>query len=286
MLTDKELGRVSSLWRYPVKSMIGESLSSVKIDDKGLWGDRRYALIDKATGKVITAKNPRKWPTIFGFSATLIETDESIHDTPLVRIRLEDGSLVTSDQENINQILSKAFNHEVFLAVTNGLETIGVHSALPDSWAAKSEEYKPDMNEREKEETVTNFALPVGTFFDDSKVHLLTTSTLAKLSDCYPEGDFKVQRFRPNIVIESFGEELSFTENNWVGHTIHIGNQVRLKIEKPCPRCVMPTLPQGDIPKDLGIMRAAVKHNQGNVGVYASVLQSGLVQSEDRVRIE
>ena len=286
MLTEKEIGKIASLWRYPVKSMIGESLSSVKIDDKGLWGDRCYALIDKATGKVITAKNPRKWPTIFGFSASLIESDNSINDTPPVRIRLEDGSLVTSDQENINQILSKAFNHEVLLAVTNGFETSGVHSPLPDSWTAKSEEYKPEMDEREKEATVTNFALPVGTFFDDSKVHLLTTSTLAKLSDCYPEGDFKVQRFRPNMVIESLGEESSFAENNWVGHTILIGNQVRLKIEKPCPRCVMPTLPQGDIPKDLGILQTAVKYNQGNVGVYASVLQSGQVRSEDRVRIE
>lgn len=286
MLTEKEIGRIASLWRYPVKSMIGESLSSVKIDDKGLWGDRCYALIDKATGKVITAKNPRKWPTIFGFSATIIEFSNSNGDTPSVRIRLEDGSLVTSDQENINQILSKALNHEVLLAVTNGFETIGVHSPLPDSWTGKSEEYSPDIDKHEKQGTVTTFALPVGTFFDDSKVHLLSTSTLAKLSDCYPEGDFKVQRFRPNIVIESFGEELSFKENSWVGHTVLIGNQVRLKIEKPCPRCVMPTLPQGEISKDLGILRTAVKHNQGNVGVYASVLQSGLVQSGDRVRIE
>ncbi len=285
MPNEKEIGRIASLWRYPVKSMIGESLPSVRVEDKGLSGDRSYALIDKATGKVVTAKNPRKWPTIFGFSATISESSSSSNNIPPVRIRLADGSLVTSDQKNINQILSKALKHEVILAVTNGFDTVGVHSPLPGSWTASSEEYWPDMVEREKRDTVTNFELPIGTFFDDAKLHLLTTATIAKLSDCYPKGDFKVQRFRPNIVVESFRGKLSFTENNWVDHTVFIGDQVRLKIEKPCPRCVMITLPQGGIPKDIGVLRTAVKHNQGNVGVYASVLQSGLIRSGDKVRI-
>ncbi|HET7057153.1 MAG TPA: MOSC N-terminal beta barrel domain-containing protein [Nitrospiraceae bacterium] len=53
-----EMGAVISLWRYPVKSMIGEELQTAQVTDRGLIGDRAYALIDEADGKVATAKNP------------------------------------------------------------------------------------------------------------------------------------------------------------------------------------------------------------------------------------
>ena len=64
---------------------------------------------------------------------------------------------------------------------------------------------------------------------------------------------------------------------------VGIGDTVRVKITGPCPRCVMTTLPQGDLPKDVGILRAAAQHNRANVGVYASVLQGGKVRRGDSV---
>lgn len=79
----------------------------------------------------------------------------------------------------------------------------GVLSPLPDSWSAKPEEYWPDKDGRDKQNTVTDFTLPVGTFSDFGKVYLLTTSTLACLGDSYPQGSFEIQRFRPNIVVET-----------------------------------------------------------------------------------
>ena len=59
--TTTTAGRVVSLWRYPVKSMLGEQLNSSYVTEHGLLGDRAYALIDQKTGKVASAKNPRKW---------------------------------------------------------------------------------------------------------------------------------------------------------------------------------------------------------------------------------
>ena len=53
-------GKVVSIWRYPVKSMLGEELNSSYVTERGLIGDRTYALIDQQTGKVASAKNPRK----------------------------------------------------------------------------------------------------------------------------------------------------------------------------------------------------------------------------------
>ncbi len=55
------IASIVSLWRYPVKSMMGEELDSSYVTERGLLGDRAYALVDQETGKVASAKNPRKW---------------------------------------------------------------------------------------------------------------------------------------------------------------------------------------------------------------------------------
>jgi uncharacterized protein len=54
------LGSIVSLWRYPVKSMMGEELNAAEVTSGGLLGDRAYALVDSSDGKVASAKNPRK----------------------------------------------------------------------------------------------------------------------------------------------------------------------------------------------------------------------------------
>jgi len=286
MSKSAEVGEISSLRRYPVKSMEGEILSLAHVGENGFWGDRAYALIDASDGKIATAKNPRKWPTLFSFQATLMETSGSIEKIPTVCVKMPDGTTVTSEQKDINQILSQVLKREVVFAVIRGSRVAGVQSSLPVSWSAKSEEYWPEIEGRDKQNTVTDFELPVGTFFDFGQVHLLTTSTLARLSDSYPQGCFEVQRFRPNIVVETFGSEKSFAEEEWVGHTLAIGGEVRLKITGSCGRCVMTTLAQGDLPKDIGILRTAVQQNKGNVGVYASVVRTGIIRAGDQVRLE
>src|SRR5947209_14354581 len=113
--TEGNLRSVVSLWRYPVKSMMGEELNATEVTERGLLGDRAYALVDRADGKVATAKNPRKWPRLFECRATFIEPARAAAKVPPVRIALPDGTTVTSDQGDLNQILSQALNREVTL---------------------------------------------------------------------------------------------------------------------------------------------------------------------------
>ena len=283
-MTQAEAGVVASLWRYPVKSMIGEELQTVHVTAQGLLGDRAYALIDTADGKVATAKNPGKWPTLFACRAGFLQSPRSGIPLPPVRITLPDGAAITSTQRDCNEALSKALTRQVALAATAQGQVTGVPPSLAPSWTAKSEEYWPDLDGLDHRDTVTDFSLPPGTFFDGATVHILTTGTLNQLRGWYPQGRFDVPRFRPNLVVECGGEEQGVVEQTWLGHTLAIGDEVRLRITAPCGRCVMTTLAQGDLPKDSGILRTAVQHLQGHVGVYATVVQAGTIHRGDRVQ--
>jgi hypothetical protein len=257
--------------------MIGEELESSEVTERGLLGDRAYALVDSSDGKAATAKNPRKWPHLFDFRATLVEpaaaSGGGVSTVAPVRIALPGGASVSSDQADVDQILSKALNREVTLQAAKSGEV-------------NAEEYWPDMEGLAHRDTVTDFTLPEGTFFDCATVHLLTTATLDRLQELYPQGRFEVRRFRPNIVVQLPSDEKGFAENTWVGHTLAIGTEVRLDITGPCGRCVMTTLAQGDLPKDPGILRTAAQHNQVNVGVYAVVARGGPIRRGDPVVLE
>ena len=277
-------GTVGSLWRYPVKSMGGEELSAAQVTEYGLLGDRAYALIDETEGKVATAKNPGKWPSLFHFRATFLDQPAGGTLPPPVRITLPDGVVLMSTQAECKQILSQVLHRSVMLAMADRGRLTGVHASLPPSWTGQAEEYWPDIEGRDLRDTVTDFTLPAGTFFDGATVHLVTTATLSRLRQAYRTGRFEVPRFRPNIVVHTAEGEKGFVEQAWIGHQLAIGD-VQLMITGPCGRCVMTTLAQGDLPKDSGILRTAVQENHGHVGVYASVVQGGTIKRGDAVRI-
>jgi MOSC domain-containing protein len=268
-------GTVVSIWRYPVKSMLGEELNSSYVTERGLVGDRAYALIDKETGKVASAKNPRKWEKLFDFRSVFMDPPQVAKNIPHIRITLPDGAQIFSSQDkDIDYTLSKALGRGVRLMKAN-LDK------------PSYEEYWPDIEGLAQREKITDEAMPPRTFFDIAVIHILTTSTINRLRELYPEGRFEVRRFRPNIVIESTAsEKKDFIENLWIGKKLTIGEDIVLRITGPCTRCVMITLPQGDLPKDLGILRTVARYNQVNVGVYASVLQGGTIHRGDLVRLE
>jgi uncharacterized protein len=278
-------GSVVALWRYPVKSMMGEELNAAEITERGLLGDRAYAVVDSADGKVASAKNPRKWPQLFDFRAALAGVPAIDVEMPEVRITLPDGTIVSSEQPDVHQILSTVLERQVRLDRAERHAEAAIGPTSPDPRAGTAEEYWPDMEGLEYRDTVTDFSLPEGTFFDSAVVHVLTTATLDRLRELYPQGRFETRRFRPNIVVDTANGVEGFAEDAWIGQTLMIGDTVRLSITGPCPRCVMTTLPQGDLPKDPGILRTAAQHNQVNVGVYASVLRGGRVRRGDAVGV-
>jgi uncharacterized protein YcbX len=197
---------------------------------------------------------------------------------------LPDGTVIHSDQSDVNDKLSAALGHKVVLQTQSPKD-------------AKLEQYWPEYDGESNEissEAVAGDA-PKGSFFDYAAIHLLTTSSIAAMQKHYPEGRFEVRRFRPNIMVDTSGQN-GFVENAWVGKTIKIGSSLRLQVTDPCPRCVMPTLAQGDLPQDNGIFRNGIAHNKPlvpfagkelpSVGVYARVLTPGWVKRGDPITVE
>ncbi len=260
-----------SVWRYPVKSMMGEELNAADFTDHGLLADRTYALVDAETGKVASAKNPKKWPDLFHFRAGYVEPPQRGCEIPPVRITLPDGAILRSDDLEIHDVLSRHFGRKVKLARTSSNPSL--------------EEYWPNVEGMAHREVVTDELMPEGTFFDCAAVHILCTNTLDALRSAYSQGRFEVRRFRPNIVVQLNQTEHGFAENGWVGSTLAVG-EVHLSITGPCPRCVMTTLAQGDLPQDLGILKTAAKQNGVNVGAYASVVKGGRARRGDSIVLE
>jgi uncharacterized protein YcbX len=280
-----EMGKVASLWRYPVKSMQGEELSEAEVTPYGLLGDRVYALVDVAEGKTVSAKNPVKWPTLLGCKALFVEPPKKTAPPPTVRLTLHDGSMTESTARDCHQIVSKALKRTVILAMADRGWMSGVHATLPATWDGKAEQYWPDMDGLDHRNAVTEFALPKGTFFDGAVLHLITTATLVHLNETYQKGRFDPARFRPNILISTPEGEKGFAEQSWIGRTVKIGD-AQLAITGSCGRCVMTTLAQGGLPKDNGILRTAVQRNEGNVGFYAKVVQGGTIKRGDRLMMQ
>lgn len=283
--TSAEIATLLSIWRYPVKSMMGEELNASHIGERGVLGDRARALIDGGDGKVASMKNPRKWPNLFDFRAQYVESPSAGTNLPPVRITLPDGGELRSDDGDVDSILSRAVGKKVRLECREPGQEEVLETTFPNPWTPKLEEYWPDIEGLAYRDEVTDEAMPRGTFFDLAIVHLLTTATLEQLRSLNPAARFETRRFRPNLVVQPANGESGFVENNWIGKTLLLGEEVRLEITEPCPRCVMTTLPQGDLPKDTSVLRTAAQHNKVHVGVYASVTQPGTVRRGDAIRL-
>ncbi|SFE89851.1 MOSC domain-containing protein [Alteribacillus iranensis] len=264
---------VVSLRRYPVKSMMGEELNACEVTEKGVLGDRAYGIIDKETGRLANAKNPKKWPNMFQYRASFVEPPQQEDAIPPVRITCPDGTSVTHSDPEAEDILSRSFQRNVFVGTpsTSDREFEGL---IPEN-----------VSGLENPGSVFSKAAPAGTFFDIGMVHIVTTSSLEELARRTPGSRIEARRFRPNLILNVENGE-SFEENSWVGKTLSIGNEVKLKIVQNTKRCIMTTLPQGDLPNDLNVLRSAVKENDGNIGIYANVLQSGTIHIGDRVTID
>jgi len=273
------LGTVATLRRYPVKSMLGEDVDASEVTRLGLARDRRLAVISRRTGKIASAKYPRLWRDLLTLSAQAL--DEG------VRITLPDGKTVWSTDAEVDAILSGLLNEPVTLSATPP-PGASLDRAVPEAVlrGGITAEVAFEVNE-------IGSGAPPGTFVDFAPLHLLTTSTLDRIAELSPYKKADPERYRPNIIILT--STPGFTENDWLDRTLHVGDDLVLRVIARTPRCAIPTLAHGHLPRNTEALRVLARHNrvipmedlspEPCAGVYAEVLHPGHVRTGDTVRL-
>ncbi|WP_372514680.1 MOSC domain-containing protein [Mycobacterium seoulense] len=264
--------RVHSLLRYPVKSMLGETVPSMFVDEHGAEGDRRLALLDAETGHVASAKNARMWRGLLKCTAK--------GDTGRVNIGLPDGTSVAADDPGIDDLLSRLLGRAVRL-VTQRPE--GATLVRPDP--EKLLELGLDAEVGGRILQIAQ-ATPGDAFTDEAPLHAITTATLEHIG-------VEALRYRPNIVIATPPGYPPYAENDWVGAEIAIGS-ARLRVLTATSRCVVPTLEHGSLPRAPQALRIPAAENRWDTGghgaqpcagAYLAVTAEGVVRVGDRVTI-
>ncbi|RLP96406.1 MOSC domain-containing protein [Micromonospora sp. CV4] len=272
-------GRLVRLRRYPVKSLLGERLPAAEVGETGVVGDRALALVDRATGRVASAKQPHRWRTLLTMRASGAAPEP-------VRITLADGRRLSMSDPDVDGVLSAAAGRPVTLvdAVPADATLLRSH---PDAVLAAglADEVPADASR-------LGSAAP-GTFFDFAPIHLVTTATLDRIAADLPPGAGTVQRYRPNLVLDTVGD--AFAENDWVGRDLRIGPDLVLAVLAPTPRCAVPTLAHGSLPRETEALRVPARLNrveplpglgpQPCVGAYARVVRAGRVAEGDVVTV-
>ncbi|MDQ1489962.1 MAG: uncharacterized protein QOJ23_2476 [Actinomycetota bacterium] len=277
------VGRVGALWRYPVKSMLGEPVGPVEIGEDGLEGDRHFGVVDARTAMVASAKRPRRW-------RRLLQLRSEVAGPGVVRIRFPDGLCVLSSDGVADKLLSEFLGRDVELK-SRAAPGAELERAVPDEVLA-------DGVEADTGFTVLEIAAasPPGTFFDFTPLQLLTSASLERAGALHPAGRVEAARYRPNVIIDTEPGLSGFVENGWAGHRLHLGPDVVLDVLVPSPRCAVPTLRHGELPPDPDALRVPLEHNFVPVplegfgsapclGVHAVVVQGGRLSPGDEVRL-
>jgi uncharacterized protein YcbX len=282
------VGTLGQIYRYPVKSMIGETLESATLGDKGIPGDRAWAVRDEVRGGI---QGGKKIPGLMGCAARYLESPGT-GNAPAPEITLPNGDVLSASDADAADRIGKAVGREVTLWPILPPDSLDHYRRSPpdkedfeqelrDVFGRTAEEPLPDLSKFPPE--IFEYESPPGTYFDAFPLLVVTDRSLASLAEVAPDSMIDIRRFRPNLFIETDSSD-RFPEQSWIGKRIKIGDVV-VSIAMECPRCVMTTVGFADVPKDPGVMRKLVQEVAGNFGVYAAVEQGGRIESGTPVEL-
>lgn len=289
---------VSELWRFPVKSMGGGQVDSVRIDRRGVHADRLWAVRDVEKGVTASA---RRVPALLGCSARYSSEpadDAGPGNVPGVVITLPDGRELAHDDAAVNDALSELVGRELRLVALPPVNDKSQHRmTMQDSLAnfapaqvrndfgLDDTEALPDTSVFSTRDVITlaRYSTPPGTFVDLSPIHLMSSVSLKSIAAQDDPDD--VRRFRPNIVVDVAKPDSEYPEAAWVGGDVRIGSAV-MRVTIPTIRCVVPTRPQPGLDLDRGLTRRLAERTDRFLGVYADVTQPGILRVGDEVRVE
>lgn len=278
--------RIEQIWRYPVKSMIGEQVPATEVAATGVVGDRAWATRDHVRGGIRGAKQ----------LGGLMRLAARYPDGPggAVVMTFPDETAVSTDDADVDARLSAALDHQVTLESLRPPSDVDHYRRGPPDhddlltemrvmFGREDTEPLPDLSGFPPE--IFEYESPPGTYHDAYPLMVVTTSALRSLQEAVPDSVVDVRRFRPSVVVDT-GEEDGHPETSWIGRRVRLG-EVVLDVASGCPRCVMITREVApDVPQDRSILRHIVRDLDQDLGVYATVAEPGRLAVGDQVTVE
>ena len=288
------VGTIGAIMRFPVKSMLGESLDECDIVAGGVDGDRTHALVDPSTGKIASAKQPNLWRDLLAFSAKT-----NARTSATTRSETNPAGIIVSDGGgNHVDLLDPDFDAKVSEWLGRKVKLIDVRPAGIELNRARPDEVMSEGVDATVTQDVLAIAsaAPGGGFFDFAPLHVMTSASLDATRAAAPAASIEAARYRPNIVIETSSSQV-FAENAWVGRRLRIGANVSIEVIAPTPRCAVPMLAQGTLPHSREAVAVVNTLNRIEfpplgpgtfpcLGAYATVVATGPVKRGDQVVLE
>ncbi len=291
---------VSEIWRYPVKSLGGERMAEAQVQADGLAGDHMWAIVDETTGTVASAKRTRVWGGLLQCSARIAPGADPA-DASALTIATPDGAESRGDDpatiERLSALTGRPLRIQYASADGPGPRTMEMEWA-PETHEGMEEAiaYSSARAEQDEGSAVPVGAVPTGggrgRFYDLAPVHIVTTSSVRELIDDDTPVRRALRRYRPNIVVGADDWGDGYVEDAWLGGRLRVGG-LELRPTIPVGRCVMVTLPHGDVPRDAKALRRIASRHKLHVGygtapaptlgIYADVERSGTVRLGDEV---
>lgn len=286
-----EIGRITGIWRYPVKSMAGQRVTTAKVGKLGLHADRTWAVRDLAKNSTTGAKRLPGLLLCTARYALPPPPEAGPGHAPEVLIGFPDGSEISSSDPEVHAALSSYLDRDVELRPLPPIEdrdqyrgTMATATDLHQYFGLDDDEPLPDLSmfPVKKLAELSRYITPVGSYADAYPVHVITEQTLHTMTGLAPGSDFDVRRFRPTILVDAARPSGTSgrPETDWCGGTLH-APLAALKPLLPTVRCVMPSHEQYELRRDRQITRTLVAHTQHCLGVYGTVVRNGELREGD-----
>jgi uncharacterized protein YcbX len=293
------IGQVAELWRYPVKSLGGERLEDAQLGERGVLGDRLWAVRD--LGRDVTA-SARQLPVLLTATARYpgpVPSDAGPGNVPEVEITFPDGTVLSSSDDGVHAKLSELAGRDVRLTALPPAEDTSLHKLTPaersetrsPAWlraafGVADDEKLPDLSMVRVSDLVnfTRYSTPPGMFVDLAPVHVMTKTSLATIG-AEIGSELDVRRFRPNVLLALDDPDDGLPESHWTGARLAVGEAV-LDVMMPTVRCVVPSRAQPGLEVDRRITKAVAVRAQRCLGAYCGVDSGGTIRVGDPVGLQ
>ena len=256
----ERVGTLDAIYRYPVKSMAGEEVTTSFVGYAGLMGDRAFAFVRK--------KGPKGFPW---------HTGREQEDMVLFQPRFRDS---TGMAQPTHVEASFAMGPGV-IAVFPPPETFDVEVTAPDGrvYPVRSSELAADLERRGGEPVSLRFS--ERGLYDCRPISIFGNASASALQEELGT-TMDRRRFRANFYVD-WDKPHPYFENELVGRTLCIGERLRISVLERDPRCKMITIDPDTGDTDKRILHHVISTHEGAVGIYAAVLIEGIVRQGDPI---